>query len=43
MSRHSALLAIASALLLALAGPLEAQAPQQDPVSFDFDGGFALH
>ena len=42
MSRPSALLAVAATLLLGCAGTLQAQAPQQDPVSFNFDGGFML-
>jgi len=43
MSRPLNYLALATALLLPFAGTLEAQQPpQQDPVSFNFDGGFAL-
>ncbi|MFC1690396.1 hypothetical protein ACFL07_12220 [Pseudomonadota bacterium] len=42
MSRSSAFLTAVAALLLAVSGSLSAQAPQRDPVSFNFDGGFAL-
>jgi hypothetical protein len=42
MSRQSALLVLAATLLTVFAGSLQAQAPAQNPVSFDFEGGFAL-
>ena len=42
MARQSALMTVAATFLLAFAGTLRAQAPQQNPVSFNFDGGVAL-
>lgn len=42
MPRQSALMAVAATLSLAFAGALEAQAPGENPVSFNFDGGFAF-
>ena len=42
MSRPSIQPLLATVLLFMLVGTLEAQAPQQDPVSFNFDGGVLL-
>ena len=42
MSRFFVIPALSAVIFLALVGNIHAQAPQQNPVSFNFDGGFAL-